>query len=1356
MSNANSINVFEDIQSLCSDFRRKLKRGERKRIEDYLNSVSDSSKEILFQNLLVIDLEFRRRQKEDPTSDEYAARFPQFRRLIRQAFYESTMMSMEGDAETPAEQETIVVGLPAARRLGEFELLRELGRGGFGVVYAARHLQRHETVALKTLPTGLAGSSPSFDGAERLHKFRHEFRTLSEVNHPNLVGMQTLEVDGDQWYFTMDLVDGVDFLDYVRPNGKLDVQRLRATLTQLVQGILALHERGIVHRDLKPNNVLINADGRVVILDFGLVVELQQQTDQTVSMQSQQFAGTPRYAAPEQAVGTRTTATDWYALGVMLYEALTGKAPFQGSAVQVIVKKQTEDAPTLSGDAEVPQDLAEMVDQLLRRDPAQRPDSAAICQVLGIAVESTSRNSTGSSSATTSSQSEMFLIGRESQLAQLESGRQELLRKREPVVVFISGRSGEGKTSLVEKFLRPLRRDREMLVLSGRCYDRESVPFKAIDSLIDALVAFLRSRGTDEVLRLLPDDIHTLAQLFPVLRRVEAIADRATLNIAGMDGRQIRNLAFAALRDLLSAIGRTTPVVMFIDDLQWGDADSAEVLVKLLAPPDPPAVLLLASFRSDEMDDSPFLRKWNERLADSRDGIRIRDVKVEPLTEAQCLAYLRTRFDQNSQTILSNVAELFENTRGNPYFLEQLVEGYNPEIGHFKPVPLTEIIQNKLRRCPADALELLDVIAVAGKAVSVAEVSAVAGRAAATVGTITHMRSERLLRLTGSQDEQLVDTYHDKIRETVLDQLEDTARRELHRRFAETIEEECLQASAGQARSHREATDRVFDLAHHYLQAGDPRAFGFQLKAGQAALDSYATENALDHLEKAKQIQPEKLDDQTTFQLEFTLAKAQAGCSMLAEAIEGYSLALVLTNTRQERAACYFALGEIHWIRSEFEEGLNSLRQGFAELGEHLPRTLPGKLIAVTSSLASFHLTPAGASVRFKRKSAAELSMLSKMYALSHWLVIQLDIALALFFAARSCVVSKHVKDARVKAEAYASYASLLAFVGSSWLAKPIMARMKKHAAALPDDEKRGKIDSDVGLCMYSFGRLQEAEEALNQAAERLGRSGHYQQTYPQHFLWHLWSIRGRPSRMLRHARNEEAVATRSNDRVLLAYSWYGQAEGLARQGKISEALRLADESLSTLESVKGSFICVANIQKARVHLQAGNYADARLALRRALQDIPKLRFNELTAPTFSLLVEAILADNWVRRPNPITPRDRRRAGWAALAGRLCGYLFPNHRPLAFRVTGRLAAAKGKTNKAMAYFDKAIAASEKIGAESERARSLIDKSLLDHPDAPADRSRGLAILEELGCVLPDAELEYLDLPRTTQPSAFES
>jgi len=423
--------AFEDVQAICRLFRKQLKQGGAVSLGEYLEKIQESSREMLFQNLLHLEIEFRRRKGEQPSSDDYFNRFPQFAAVIRQAFFESTMMSQDSDGRRPDDLDTVTMDRPAARKLGQYELVRELGRGGFGVVYEARHIGRGDRVALKTLPTMQDGQSLSSRDADRLHRFRREFRSLADVNHPNLVGMQSLEVDGECWFFTMDLVDGVDFLDYVRPANRLDIERLLRVVPQLVRGIIALHHMGIVHRDLKPSNVLVNRDGHLLVLDFGLVAELQHIAGETQSMGTKHFAGTPRYAAPEQATGERTAAVDWYAMGAMLFEAITGKAPFSGSGFEVMLKKQTEAAEPLrerEGLATELNTLARLIDELLQREPSKRPGDEAIASRLGVRLDSTRYDSASDSNGSydgelaksAASQEDELLIGRETQLAELD------------------------------------------------------------------------------------------------------------------------------------------------------------------------------------------------------------------------------------------------------------------------------------------------------------------------------------------------------------------------------------------------------------------------------------------------------------------------------------------------------------------------------------------------------------------------------------------------------------------------------------------------------------------------------------------------------------------------------------------------------------------------------------------------------------------------------------------------------------------------------------------------------------------------------------------------------------------------
>ncbi len=247
-----------------------------------------------------------------------------------------------------------------------------------GVVYEVFDRERRQPVALKKLLR--------YDPAA-LYLFKQEFRTLADVRHTNLVHLYELVVgDGDTAFFTMELVRGVDFLQYarsvipkvasspletvvslkpgrpdretVRPpgadarNGKTpilsrsaaDVDRLRPALRQLVEGIHALHLAGKLHRDVKPSNVLVTAEGRVVLLDFGVATELRGRAGEAAGGGGE-VVGTARYMAPEQAGDeARTPASDWYSVGVMLYEALVGRAPFVGSTVDVLTMKSLMDA----------------------------------------------------------------------------------------------------------------------------------------------------------------------------------------------------------------------------------------------------------------------------------------------------------------------------------------------------------------------------------------------------------------------------------------------------------------------------------------------------------------------------------------------------------------------------------------------------------------------------------------------------------------------------------------------------------------------------------------------------------------------------------------------------------------------------------------------------------------------------------------------------------------------------------------------------------------------------------------------------------------------------------------------------
>ena len=210
-------------------------------------------------------------------------------------------------------------------------------------------------------------------------------------------------------------------------------------------------------------------------------------------------------------------------------------------------------------------------------------------------------------------------------------------------------------------------------MLEGRCYEQEWVPFKAVDSLIDALARHLKQRSKADLERLLPADAFLLARVFPVLRGVPGVLQTRPHHAELPDPQELRLRVFAALRDLLMRLSNETRLVLMIDDLQWGDVDSAVLLADLLCNPDPPHLLFIGSFRAEDAERSRFLQTLRQSCMKADSGPHHRELAVEELSQAESRDLAMALLGRQDLAARAQAHLVARESQGNPLFINELV-----------------------------------------------------------------------------------------------------------------------------------------------------------------------------------------------------------------------------------------------------------------------------------------------------------------------------------------------------------------------------------------------------------------------------------------------------------------------------------------------------------------------------------------------------------------------------------------------------------------------------------------------------------------------------------------------------------
>jgi len=701
----------------------------------------------------------------------------------------------EADAGPPAATgpEPIPSGGVLADLPSRFRLLAPHGAGGMGTVYSVFDEKLGTRVALKTL---------NEVNAEQLYQLKAEFRAVANISHPNLVRLYELFVTPRGCFFTMELVEGSDLVSYVRERGQDGLASLTAAGAQLASAIRAIHLARRLHRDVKPANVLVSREGRVALLDFGLSAPFRPDADATVA--TSQLSGTVGYMPPEQALGAALDASaDWYAFGATIYEAATGRLPFEPRHSLWRTKGPTPRARIRDVVPEFPPVLDELVTRMLDLDPALRPNGAEILARFSEASAALPR--------TAASEPHRFLVGREREMADLRRALDDVQSGR-MVTAYVHGPSGIGKTELVRHFVESAART-GCTVLSGRCHPFESVPFNALDGMIDDLSQSFRHGGSEELVTRCSEHFRSLAPMFPVLGRSdESLASASPDSDADTWTRGARSL-----REIFRTIGDSTPLVIWLDDLQWADEDSLRFLHDLVRGTDTLPLLLIVSLRSDAWDGTP-VRPLHADLVQG--AARVVDIALSPLSSSDALALIEGVAGSSPHREDGRLSSLLEQARGIPFFVHEVARAVVdalPQALSQDRAPV-DFLAHRISTLSQTSRRLVEVVCVAGAPIRPELVLQAAGIASSERSLFYDLEADHLLRSTQASDAMALDIYHHCLRDAVLRSLDEATRRKHHSAIAAAVLSG-PQPNYSRVVEHLDAAGDFEDVRKHLLPA---------------------------------------------------------------------------------------------------------------------------------------------------------------------------------------------------------------------------------------------------------------------------------------------------------------------------------------------------------------------------------------------------------------------------------------------------------------------------------------------------------------------------------------------------------
>ena len=1018
----------------------------------------------------------------------------------------------------------------AALNIPGLVLDEELGRGSHSVVFRARRGQ--QPCAVKIARAGHRAS----------RWFRREAAALARVCHEGVPRVLEVGEVAGRPYIVMELVEGETLARRLahRSMTAIEVIELGLRLAAVAQ---AIHARGLVHRDIKPHNIVVDAAGVVRLVDFGLVTQVHAGGQQDV-------AGTRSYAAPEQIHTPQLVdaRSDLHAIGRVLLECLANGTDALSARVRVVLL------------------------HLVAEKPGDRYASAVAfaSDLERVAVDV---HPLGPSAVRPASSEALALVGRAAEQRRLRAAWSGTRGGRGGVLL-LEGPPGSGKSRLLRELVRFVGREEGVLRLFAQ--GGSPAPLAALRQLVDQHVAELEQLPPE--IRAGREAAWRRAAEGPASALVASLSPGLAQLLgepAPSPGREHEAFVEAMAATFVGLARAAPPMLLCIDDLQWLDPVSREVLVRVaLGAADVP-LLVVAAARTDARNLAPV-----ERFIRTLGQDRLQIIGVRGLSESDLgglvAAYLGTpgATDEVDGALARRVVGLSEGTPlGALAILEALIDGgallphwggwrFDPAMAARIPLPrgASALLRRRLDALPPATVRVLQAVAVLGPYVDLRRLAAVVGVAVEDLGlALFEARRAGIVDVDDLEGPRFV---HESVRETLIATSAPDELRTVHHRVARTLEAE---GSADPA--------VLFAAARHYA-SGEPerdpeRVFAVARAAAEQASASLDHETALPLFELAR-VGASHAGIELDVAFHREVAECRIRAAMLDEALSALDEALALTKTNTGRVEVLARIAWVHQLKGDAGEAWVCLARAFEMLGEPMP-TERARAVARTL-VGSLRTKLRGRLGRTPSKAEERLSLLCALHYQNARLGVENDKPIRILQSALAILsIGERIGLSATMALAQGMYGMFMTVLGRREAGRRFIAEAEANAKALDDAACLARVHQFACLAECFAGNMQAA---LERAESCLGSYGHWidvtDYCLVARSMQLIESIRGRPhealawlERALARTRRQQSVPTVVREvlapEVRAAVATLGQIESTPH-GDLIEALPVYED----------------------------------------------------------------------------------------------------------------------------------------------------------------------------------------------------